>query len=297
MKKQIYFLVSLFALMGFSSNVNAQAEVTQYNGETKTFTVTNHTDFSYQWSVYAEIPTASSTAMTATNFSILTAQSNSCSIEWKTMPVGSYYVAVKEFAGTAQTGCATTRYIKVNIAASQWNVVVVAVDATGNPIDEAGRTSCALGEGQIVANTSSLTTPDNVRYYDVIVKNGTAEWKGSWKFSYTLTGNDIQTSAVGYIKTITSETVNGYMNPSISETAAVTTAKEVLVTNGSKVRIKVTAKDNAGTDSKFTYTLPLTVSALKVGAGEVGESSGNDTDNLITYTVKTYPKTGDIIVN
>jgi len=180
MKKQIYFLVSLFALIGFSMNVKGQgyAKIATINSTQNywvnsstgaTMDATGHSGNTYQWAVYegtgapgADYTAPGWTATTATGkYSIESgATTFKSSIKW--LATGYYVVEVVETGGT----CNTVRRFGVHII--DLDLLVVTKDNSGSTITTA-KTECNTNSGGIYGNDDA----DNINLTSVTPVMGT----------------------------------------------------------------------------------------------------------------------------
>lgn len=287
--KKLFTLLSLFVVIGMSANVMGQ-DATQYQGEVHSFSVTDNSagGFSYEWKVYSD---AGLTTEVSSGYTLTNETTAKVTLEWTTISEGTYYVGVAEKNGT--NGCATSRYVQVEIAAANYDLIVSAVNAGGEAVTKLD--DCMSGAGQILSNSQTLNTAGvNERYFKLALTNdGTTPWtKGSWSFDYTLTGEDgNSTETVSTVEVVGSPSgVTGVGAGASSD------AKTVNVSNVGEFIIKVTTKDNPGNSTDYDVSLPFAVSNLKVGVGAVAEKAGNDGNNSETYTLRTYPTTSTITI-
>jgi len=133
MKKQIYFLVSLFALIGFSMNVSAQSTGTApYPAAKHLYKVDgggdNPSGTIYTWSILdADAITLNTTAATISQSGTNGTDAAEVYILWGTLLVKDavYYVKVEKAIGD----CKNSRLIKVTI---QENTFQLAISTTAN---------------------------------------------------------------------------------------------------------------------------------------------------------------------
>lgn len=300
MKKLIYFLVSLFALIGFSMNVSAQDQ-TQNLGESHSFTVNANTNSDFVWGIYS---TMNGTGISATFSDLVAASgnyiqtgetSNSANYTWTGIAAGTYYVVVKET--TKGTGCATTRWTSVKINANAYDLLVENKDNGGAIVEQL---TCMKGAARVFSKSETVAAMPNVLYYYVTLKNGAAEYSANWKFNYTLTvkdkaGNTLTPSSVTVIKA-DGTTETGVVGVAVHETAT-----EATVTGLSKFIIKVSVDDNfsktTGSPEDANIVADFAVTSIAVGPGGVAEASGASGANSFEYTRTTYPNTSAITVN
>ena len=286
--KKLFFLVSLLVLIGVSGNVMGQ-DATQYPGETHKFTVTNHPGANYVWKIYT---TASlSTEISYTDVATLaTAGTNEVSVTWEKNAVGHYFVGVTETIGS----CSTKRYSDVLLIAADYDLLVENKDASNTiPL-----TSCMNGEGRIFSMSAPITALTNDLYFKVTLNNGASAYSnGDWKFDYNITVKD-QNSTPADKATALNATVSLVSTGTGMPTINSLSGTDVAVSKQSTFIVKVVINDNPGTAVTDNIDVVFTASNLRVGPGEILETTSTPLDpNTITYTRTTYPNISTITIN
>ena len=288
MKKLLLSLCMLVAF-GISSNVFAQ-DATQYPGSVHKFSIADNTSggFTYSWGVFSD--TGLLTAVSS-GFNLTNGSTTEATIEWTSISAGTYYVAVTE---TNPSGCSTSRYAEVKIEAATYDLVVTPVDVNGDLVTDLD--NCMIGSGQVLSSSASLvTTGSNVRYFKVLLtNNGTDPWTdGTWKFDYTLTGKDGNSTPNETISAV--EVVGTPSEVTGISGSAAASATTVAVSKLGSFIVKVTTNDNPGTSTDYDVSLTFSGSNLKVGTGEITETDSKA--NTQTYNLRTFPNTSKITIN
>lgn len=275
MKKQIYFLVSLLALIGFSSNVMAQSKgITPYLGATHTYNVDFHTGSSYAWTVYVDDLNTLAPSEAYEKTETVGTEKATATIKWTSSAstTKNYFVKVVETAAGG-TGCTNTKIIKVNPQASQFYV----------EISQFAANACYDGDVAISlsSNEPVYTHGKATLTYKVKATNP----QGSWKFNVATLVSPVVTG-----KAFTSPvTIN-----SASSGVAAISGSEITVTSGtSEITLNVTvtktatennADDAAGTAANFECK--LTVSEGASGAGFTISDKGTGTKEGTTIVAR-----------
>lgn len=246
MKKQIYFLVSLLALIGFSMNVSAQSTYEKpYPGATHTYKVNAGVATSgstYTWSVSkTTLAGDASGDYTMTNG----ANAATISILWGAgVTEGTvYYVKVIE----ENAGCKNVKILPVTIQASNFYVSIKADKPT----------SCYTTD--ITTSLSGSEPQYDHGYADLVYTITPTNFQTKWKFDFNCPApsNDysvtVPTAVTSGDATITGNTVTATSATPIKLTFRIT--RTVKLTNGT---------DAAGTAANFTGT--VTVSNGYTGA-------------------------------
>lgn len=286
--KKLFFLVSFMAFIGLSSAWAQDA--TQYPGETHKFKVDLHTGSTYDWGIYTDASLG--TEITYTNVASLTNEgSNEVSVTWLQNASGTYYVGVTETIGT----CSTKRYSQINIVAAAYDLMVENKDGSNNIISQ---TSCMTGAGRIFTMSQVINPLDNDLYYKITLLNGASPYtNGNWTFDYAITVKDKNTTPADK-STALSATATLVSTGTGMPTISALTGSDVAVSKQSTFVIKVSLKDNPGTASTDDIEVELTLSDLKVGPGQVIETTtGTPAANNYKYTRTTYPNTSAITIS
>lgn len=329
MKKQIYFLVSLFALIGFSSNVMGQTSPDQITGVNapKTYKVNyggttpahlpDHVGNTYTWNVYTwdgssdfgdqawGATTAASSAFTFGSGTAGTGEVNAYSkqITWKTS--GSYVVEVVE-SGDG-TGCKTKRRFGVRVI--ELDLLVTTLREDGTDEIQNNVTECNTAEGKVWTNSDN--TDLNGTGVDPAL--GTTVYKYKIQL-FTKDGGSASDNIAStfpdatwqFNPTVTNTTPTGGLvswNYSTGATGAVNSAISVAKAT-SEVILTLTLKNVAG-DEALKYINSLTVANTSVKIDLLGGSTFADGTEAATtahsnvgkqITVNPIPNTSKISV-
>lgn len=176
MKKQIYLLVSLFALIGFSSNVMGQGTaIAPQTGAQFTYSATAHTGNSYAWSL-----TKGATYATATNasadVSVVDAsdvlytlgtsivEKNSIKITWVSPTISTtdyYFLTVTE---TGTNGCQNVKSLSIRPVNSFELLFVSSQNATTDNTEGTDYEVCSTN-ATVIEFEGDLTSETNAKRF------------------------------------------------------------------------------------------------------------------------------------
>lgn len=304
MKKQIYFLVSLLALIGFSMNVMGQNEATHQLGEQHSFTVTANSNSDFLWAVYTDAPDPTSgfsTKTPSTNGFTLNGDANTNAVSYTWTTAGVYYVVVKET--NKSSSCSTTRYSKVTVEANTYELAVVNEKISSEDGDLT-QTTCLAGAGRTFKAEDGITKLPNTVWYHVTLKNGAIpalytrdSWKVSLKLSLTNSASPTPANVTPTNVTVScfKADKSAYSGMTLGLNGA--TETEMTVNKGDgEFYVKLVFDDEFNGTANSDLKIKLDATGLKVGAGNIGENS-NASPNNFEYTRNTYPNTGTITIN
>lgn len=310
MKKQIYFLISLFALIGFSMNVMGQGTgINPAVGSIHTYTVTAVNGATYEWKVTTDENFSSSAENLLVAEKVVkgTSSTNSISLTWLNPDVAKntiYYLHLQVVAG----GCKNNKSIAIQ-PKNAFKLDIANVNAAGTDIED-NYSVCApditISKWNGTAGADAVTTSNktdfkynygqSVFYYKIKASGINVEntsWTPSIKI--TKTGGDHSTYTV--------ETVVG--GTAIPTTWGTTIALQegentptISAGNGNDVLwVKVTVSNGNNTtalanenivNNDFTFL-------LEAASKDQHDNPATFDNNTTTQTQKARPNTGEII--
>lgn len=318
MKKQIYFLVSLLALIGFSMNVSAQSStgINPYVNDVKTYTVAAHDGNTYLWSLQSVATGAGADLINAGTNPVATATApfsgkdkNSISITWANPIIGTiYYLHVTE---TDPSGCSNRKVLAIQ-PVNNFKMDIVNVDNAGNALSSGDATDHSICTEAIPSTISWNGGADPVNSTNA---TDFSYNYGSSTFYYKITATGLNFATTSWTPSITIAKVGGSKATQTIETklggaitdgswgsgptlAIGTNAPTISAGAGNTVIwVKVTVSNLTGTptsanenieDNDFTFTINA---ASKDQYDNTVTSRGNETT---TQTQKARPNTGVI---
>lgn len=258
MKKQIYFLVSLFALIGFSMNVSAQSKGdTPFPGATHLYSVDGGgTSTQYTWTVL-DNALATSTDGVISASGALPLTSAEVKITWGAglTPGAIYYVRVVKTVGE----CSNTKMLKVTITASNFSLALTTSDGC-------------------YTSPVSISAPSAVETYT----------HGSATVAYTVTPTGLS-SVQGYTFTFTPPAPVGYTPVRQALASGVSASgNDYTVTTGVPATITyiitkdavTTNADASGTAANFAATASITNGVSLQGVAGLATGAKSATSNV-----------------
>lgn len=320
MKKQIYFLVSLFALIGFSINVMGQGEYTNpaktVINSTRIYTVNagdaTHTGNGYAWAVYKNTGNTdfndqawAGTATAATDVTLSGETTNQATVVWLK---GGYYVVQVTETGQG-TGCKTIR---------RFGVHVFDLDLLVKTFDKDGTTEFTANQAAVCnTNSGGIWTADDAN--DLNAATGVTPALGTMVYTYKVslytakkstTAADLIGDAIPSAKWRFTPTDNSTLptTPAQTITWAVTAGGTgsmgsiITVPAGtSEVTLTGTIKNIAADEAqlyKLNFSIaPSTVQIEDSGNSDYAEGTEPSDYDGVTDTGSHYNKAYEVIVN
>lgn len=303
MKKQIYFLVSLFALIGFSVNVMGQSGtgIAPAAGTTHEYSVTGNSGSNFEWwitdgsgttqaqngdFVLAIHTTGDGGTVTGNIFSGTTANFGyRLKITWKSISTGkTYYLHVKETNAT--TTCNNEKVLEIK-PINTFDLAVINVtklsDANiASATDVSGaQTSQLCADGDVVVTLGTTpsydfrTTVTKFKIYPKSIATGTG-WNFDWTSSISSTG------------TVASTTFANNLGTAVGITPGATTP--LISVDGTVPYIVATVTVNNIDETAKTVTMALT---------NIKDANGNsditgDSNDTATHEILARPSTSGI---
>ncbi len=270
MKKQIYFLVSLLALIGFSMNVSAQSTgANPYQGATHHYSVTPESGHNYVWKVYEYVSNAKTEINTfdgtkgISAFTQAGTGNSDVEVKWATTasPGKKYLLEVTDWAGPIENSCQNTKGYVVTITATNFYLTA----STTNGCYANAVTVGWTGTDNVTYDHGTA----NVNYTIKVTGVGTNE---DWKFKPTFNAGDVKiTSGDPTVKQGT-KTLPRNADGTYTANGTADVSIDVIYTNANSY-------DNSSAANAQDFTGTITLSDISSGTGAI-EKSGAGTNSI-----------------